>query len=468
MAKRIGFWLGLALFAALLVLPAPAGLSLTAWRVAAVLVLMAAWWMTEALPLTATALLPFLIFPLIGAGTAAEVAGDYYSPVLFLVLGGAFIALAIERCGLHRRIALAILNRAGASPKGLLFAFMAATALVSMFVSNTATTVIMIPMAVALVRAMSSDPQDESYRPLGAALVLGVAYAASLGGLGTLVGSPTNAIAAGLIERSTGFVLDYVTWLAFGLPLVAISVPVAWWLLGGTFGLAGRKLDRAAVLAAIGAPGALTTPERRLLPLLVATVAAWILLPFIGPALGLPKIDDGMIAVAAGLLLFLVPDGRGSTLLTWPETKGAPWDVILMFGGGLALAEGITGSGLALWIGQQLEAVATLPVWAVALLLTGIVILVTEFASNVATASGFIPVIAGVTVATGIDPALLALPAACAASWGFMLPAGTGPNALAFATGYPTMGHFLRAGFWLDVVGVPLIVAVCFTVAAIA
>jgi len=467
MAKRIGLWLGLALFAAMLLLPAPAGLSPVGWRVAAVAVLMATWWMTEALPLTATALLPFLVFPLAGAGTAAEVAGDYYSPVLFLVLGGAFIALAIERCGLHRRIALAILNRAGASTGGLLFAFMAATAFVSMFVSNTATTVIMIPMAVALIRAMSPDGPGEDARRLGAALVLGVAYAASLGGLGTLVGSPTNAIAAGLIEKTTGLEVNFVTWLAFGLPLVAVSVPIAWWLIARALRVAHATLDRAAVAATIGTPGPLTTPERRLLPLLAAVVAAWILLPFVGPALGLPKIDDGMIAVAGGLLLFALPDGRGSTLLTWPETRGAPWDVILMFGGGLALAEGITGSGLALWIGQQLESVATLPVWAVALLLTAIVILVTEFASNVATASGFLPVIAGLTVATGIDPALLALPAACAASWGFMLPAGTGPNALAFATGYPRMGEFLRAGFGLDLVGVPLIVAVCFAVAAL-
>lgn len=467
MAKRVGLWLGIALFLLMLVAPAPAGLSPAGWRVAAVAVLMASWWMTEALPLTATALLPFLIFPLIGAGTAAEVAGDYYSPVLFLVLGGAFIALAIERCGLHRRIALAILNRAGASAKGLLFAFMSATAFVSMFVSNTATTVIMIPMAVALLRAMPGEPEDEAHRALGAALVLGIAYAASLGGLGTLVGSPTNAIAAGLIEKTTGLKVNFVTWLAFGLPLVMLSVPAAWWLLCRTQGLTRQALDRDEVAAMIGSPGALSTSERRLLPLLGAVVAAWILLPFVGPPLSLPKIDDGMIAVAGGLLLFLIPDGRGSTLLTWPETKGAPWDVILMFGGGLALAEGITGSGLALWTGQQLEAVATLPVWAVALLLTAIVILVTEFASNVATASGFMPVIAGVTVATGIDPALLALPAACAASWGFMLPAGTGPNALAFATGYPRMADFLRAGFWLDIIGVPLIVAVCFAVAAL-
>lgn len=466
MAKRIGFWLGLVLFALLLVLPAPAGLSPAGWRVAAVSVLMATWWMTEALPLTATAMLPFLVFPLIGVGTAAEVAADYYSPVLFLVLGGAMIALAIERCGLHRRIALAILNMAGSSPGALLFAFMASTALVSMFVSNTATTVIMIPMAVALVRAMPGG-DSEAYRPLAAALMLGIAYAASLGGLGTLVGSPTNAIAAGLIEKTTGLEVNFVTWLAFGLPLVAVSVPVAWWLVGRSLGIARHPLDRAAVVKAIGTPGPLTGPEKRLIPLLATVVAAWIFLPFVGPPLGLPKIDDGMIAVAGGMLLFVLPDGRGSTLLTWPETKAAPWDVILMFGGGLALAEGITGSGLALWIGQQLETVATLPVWAVALLLTALVILVTEFASNVATASGFMPVIAGVTVATGIDPALLALPAACAASWGFMLPAGTGPNALAFATGYPTMKHFLRAGFGLDIVGVPLIVGACFLAAAL-
>lgn len=468
MAKRIGFWAGLALFTLLLVLPAPGGLTPAGWRVTAVLVLMATWWMTEALPLAATALVPFLVFPLLGTGTAAEVAADYYSPVIFLVLGGSLIALSIERVGLHRRIALAIVSRGGTSPRALLFAYMAATALVSMFVANTATAVIMLPIALALIHAvMTEDEAMGAQRPFAAALVLGVAYAASLGGLGTIVGSPTNAISAGLIEKTTGLTVDFVTWATFGVPLVALSVPLAWVILARALRVPTEPMDRERVLAGIGSPGPWSAGEKRLVPILAATVLAWVFLPFVREPLGLPVIDDGMIAVAAGLLLLVTGDGRGDRLLTWAETKRAPWDVLLLYGGGLALAEGITGTGVSTWMGEQLRAVGSLPVWAVALLLTGLVVLVTEFASNVATATGFMPVIAGLTLVLGIDPALLALPAACAASWGFMMPAGTGANALAFATGYPTVGHFIRAGFWLDLLGVPLIVGVCFAAAAL-
>ncbi len=468
MAQRFGFWIGLALFALTLLLPAPEGLSLAGWRVAGVSLLVGVWWMTEALPLPATAMLPFLIFPLVDAGTAASVASDYYSPVIFLVLGGSLIALAIERVGLHRRIALAIVQRGGTSPRALLFAYMAATALVSAFVSNTATAVVMLPIAVALVRAVV--PDDEAMglqRPFTAALMLGVAYAASIGGLGTLVGSPTNAIAAGLIEKTSGVEVDFVTWAAFGVPLVLISVPLAWWIIATTLKVPAAALDRASVLAGIGSPGAWSAGERRLLPILGATIFAWVALPFLRAPLGLPAIDDGMIAIAAGLLLLMLSDGKGGTLLSWDDTARAPWGVMLMYGGGLALAEAITGTGLAAWMGEQLRGVGALPVWAIALILTALVVVVTEFASNVATATGFMPVIAGLTLVLGVDPALLAFPAACAASWGFMMPAGSAPNALALATGYPTVGNFIKAGFWLDLAGVPLIVGVCFAAAAL-
>lgn len=468
MVERTGFWVGLAAFLAMLVLPAPAGLSPDGWRVAALMALMAIWWMTEALPLAATAMLPFLLMPLLGVGKADEVAANYYSPVIFLVLGGSLIALAIERAGLHRRIAHAIVARGGTSPRALVFAYMAATALVSMFVANTATAVIMLPMALALIHSLVPEGQDAGeHRPFAAALVLGVAYAASLGGLGTLVGSPTNAISAGLIEKTTGYRIDFLGWLAFGIPIVLTSVPLAWWLLMRTLKVPKPSLDAATVMAAIGSPGAWSVAEKRLVPIFVTTVLLWVSLPLLKTLPGLGRLDDGMVAVAAGLALLLTGDGKTGRLLHWSDTKRAPWDVLLLYGGGLALAEGITGTGLAAWMGTQLEAVGGLPVWIVALLLTAIVVLVTEFASNVATASGFMPVIAGLVVVTGIAPEYLAIPAAVAASWGFMMPAGTGANALAFATGYPRVPDFIRAGFWLDLLGVPLIVAICFAAAAL-
>ncbi|MDQ3245789.1 MAG: SLC13 family permease, partial [Pseudomonadota bacterium] len=229
MAARWGLWGGLAAFLIMLVAPAPGGMPVEAWRTTALVVLMATWWMTQALPLTATALLPFLAFPMLGIMSANDTAGAYYSPILFLVLGGAIIALAIERTGLHRRLALAIVSRGGASPAAMLLAFMTATAIISMIVSNTATTLIMMPIAVAVLAAARIDAgHTEGF---AGALAMGIAFAASIGGLGTLVGSPTNAIAAGIIERSTGLHISFLTWAIYGVPLVLVSIPLCWAIL---------------------------------------------------------------------------------------------------------------------------------------------------------------------------------------------------------------------------------------------
>jgi sodium-dependent dicarboxylate transporter 2/3/5 len=466
-AKRTGFWGGIALFFLLLALPAPDGLVPAAWHTAAITALMATWWMTEAMPITATAFLPFILAPLLGVMPAEDVAGEYYSGVLFLLLGGSFIALAIERTGLHRRVALAIISRGGTSPRALLLAVMAATALLSMLVSNTATALIMLPIALSVVKAARQNTGLVRPDPLAVALTLGVAYAASIGGLGTLVGSPTNVIAAGLIEKTTGFVLDFPTWALFGIPVVMLAIPACWALLVGISGIDGGRLDAAAVRAAIGAPGPLSSPEKRLIPIVAAAVAAWATLPLISDALPDGAIIDGTVAIVAGALLLAIPGGDGRPLLTWEEARAAPWDVIMMFGGGLALAALITSTGLAQWIGDQLSPLTTLPLWLLATVVVIVVVIVTEFASNVATASGFIPVIAGIVVANAIDPALLAVPAAMAASWGFMLPSGTGPNAFAYATGEVRVADMVRAGFLLDLLGVPIIVGGVFGVAAL-
>jgi sodium-dependent dicarboxylate transporter 2/3/5 len=466
-ANRIGFWGGTALFLLLLALPAPDGLTPAAWRTAAITALMATWWMTEAMPITATAFLPFVLAPLLGVMPAEDVAGEYYSGVLFLLLGGSLIALAIERTGLHRRVALAIVSRGGTSPRALLFAVMAATALLSMLVSNTATALIMLPIALSVVKAARQNAGLVRPDPLAVALTLGVAYAASIGGLGTLVGSPTNVIAAGLIEKTTGFVLDFPTWAMFGIPVVVVAIPACWALLVAISGIGAGRLDAAAVRAAIGVPGPLSSPEKRLVPLIAAAVVAWATLPLISDALPDGAIIDGTVAIVAGALLLAVPDGDGRPLLTWEEARAAPWDVIMMFGGGLALAALITSTGLAQWIGDQLSPLTTLPLWLLATVVVIVVVIVTEFASNVATASGFIPVIAGIVVANAIDPALLAVPAAMAASWGFMLPSGTGPNAFAYATGEVRVVDMVRAGFLLDLLGVPIIVGCVFGVAAL-
>ncbi len=461
-AQRFGLWGGFALFALMLFLPAPEGMPLLAWRTAALTLLMAVLWMTEALPLTATALLPFLVLPLMGVLKTGEVAASYYSPILFLVLGGAFVALAIERTGLHRRLALAILARSSGTPGSLLMAFMIATALISMIVSNTATALIMMPIAVAVLFA--NGTKDGDTHGIAGALPMGIAFAASIGGLGTLVGSPTNAIAAGLIEKSVGYRIDFLTWMAFGLPIVIIAIPLAWMILMRVQSVRSDGFDAAAARESIGDQGLWTSPEKRLIPLILLVVSGWVFLPLFTGSLPKGMIEDGSTAILGALLLFIIPDGTGRPLLNWKEADRAPWGVIMMFGGGLALAAGISASGLDDWLGEALKPLAGVHPVIIALALCAIVVVVTEFASNVATASGVMPVVGGLIAATGADPALLAVSAALAASWGFMLPAGTGPNAIGWATGHIALPKMLKSGLMLDLAGIPLIVGMVWLV----
>ncbi|MFL6846157.1 MAG: SLC13 family permease [Allosphingosinicella sp.] len=465
MAARLGLWGGLLAFVVMLLVPAPAGMTPAAWRTTAIIVLMAAWWMTEALPLTATALVPFLAFPLLGIMTATDAAAAYYSPILFLVLGGAIVALAIERTGLHRRLALAIVSRGSGGPAQLLLAFMAATATLSTIVSNTATTLIMMPIGLAILRAARIEPGET--RGFAGALAMGIAFAATIGGFGTLVGSPTNAIAVGIVEKATGYRIGFLTWAIYGIPLVLVSVPLCWLILMKVQKVAATDFDPAAARAGIGEARPWSTAEKRLVPLVALTVAAWVALPFVTPYLPKDSLTDGTVAVIAALLLFVIPDGSGRAIINWEEANRAPWGVIMMFGGGLALAAGIGESGLADWMGVALQPLRAVPPLAVAAVLVGIVIVVTEFASNVATASGAIPVVAGIIAATGIDPILLALPAAFASSWGFMLPSGTGPNAIAWSTGHIALPRMLKAGFLLDLAGVPLMVGIVWGIGAL-
>lgn len=462
---RIGFWLGIAGFLLTMFLPAPAGMPPQAWHMAGLVWWMSVWWMTEALPLYATAFLPFIVLPLIGVADANKTAASYYSPVIFLFLGGAFLALTIERVGLHRRLALAILSRAGDTPWRLLLAVMSATALLSTINSNTSTALIMMPMALAMLAAGRIEDGDTA--GIAGALPMGISFAASIGGLGTIVGSPTNAISAALIEKTLGVDIGFAEWTLYGLPTVILAVPLAAWIIARVHRLNEDRFDPAAARAAIAGETAWTAPERRLVPIVVLALAAWVAQPLIEEVLPRGAVTDGTIAAVFGLALFVLPDGTGRPLLVWKEANRAPWDVVLMYGGGLSLAMGMTESGLAGWMGQQMLPLAAVPLPLVALALVGFVVVVTEFASNVATASAVMPVVAALVAALGADPILLALPAAFAASWGFMLPAGSAPNAIAWATGHISLRNVVRAGFWLDLAGGVLIIGVIWGIAGL-
>ena len=465
-AARIGFWIGLAGLAATQVIAPPLGMEQPAWTAAGLVWIMAAWWMTEAIPLYATAFLPFLVLPLTGIADANKTAAAYYSPIMFLFIGGAFLALAIERTGLHRRLAMAIMGLAGGKPWQLLLAVMMATAILSTFISTPSTALIMMPMALAMLAAGGIEQKETS--GMAGALPMGIAFAASIGGLGTLIGTPTNAIAAGLMEKTLGEKITFAEWSLYGMPIVLLGVPLAALIIAKVQQLGKDGFDPAAARCAIGQSGAWSVQEKRLLPVIVLAFLGWVAQPWLEPMLPKGALTDGTIAAIAGLVLFALPDGTGRPMLVWPEANRAPWDVVLMFGGGLAMAMGMTESGLTVWLGKMLLPLGSVPLPVVALVLVGFIILVTEFASNIAAASGIMPVVAALVGAMEADPILLALPAAFAATWGFMLPAGTGPNALAWATGHIAMGRMICAGLLLDIAGAGLIVGVVWGVHAIA
>jgi solute carrier family 13 (sodium-dependent dicarboxylate transporter), member 2/3/5 len=295
-----------------------------------------------------------------------------------------------------------------------------------------------------------------------AALVLGIAFAATIGGLGTLVGSPTNAIAAGLIESSLNLSISFLDWMAYGVPIVLVSLPILLLILLRTQKVQADSFDSVAAQASIRAEqkDRWNSAERRLVPILLLVIIGWVAQPWIEGWLPKDTITDGSIAMAGALLLFLIPSGdqNGGPLLSWAEANRAPWGIIMMFGGGLALAAAMGASGLAAWLGTALAPIGALPLIVTALIITALVIAFTEFASNVATASGIMPVVAALAAGMGIDPMLLVMPAALAASWGFILPAGTGPNAIAWATGHVRTGDMMRAGAWLDLAGLPIMV----------
>lgn len=457
-------------FALTIFLAPPVGMSAGAWLVAGLVVWMAIWWMTEAIPLTATALLPFIVLPLGGVMSAGDTASAYYAPILFLLLGGAFIALAIERTGLHRRLSLAILKTigTGGGQSRLLLAFMLAAALLSMLISNTSTALIMMPMALAVLAGGGLAPDETE--GLSGALPMGIAFAASIGGMGTIVGSPTNGIAVALLDDMIGLQISFAEWTLYGVPIVILGVPLAAFLISKVQHVAQHPFDLEAARQSIEDNSPWSSAEKRLVPIIAITFALWMTRLYVEPFMPSGSWTDGTIAVLAGLALFLLPDGTGRQLLNWEEANRAPWGVIMMFGGGLAVAAGMQASGLAEWLGNALLPLEVVPLIVIALAIVAMVVLVTEFASNVATASAIIPVIASLAAALGLgeQAILLAMPAALAASWGFILPAGTGPNAIAWSTGRLKIQRLVRAGLLLDLVGIFLIVGMVWIIAALA
>jgi sodium-dependent dicarboxylate transporter 2/3/5 len=485
--SRLGLVGGVALAALLLLLPPPAELSPAAWRTAAVGVLMAVWWMTEAAPLAVTALVPIVLFPVLGVATVDAATSPYANPLIFLFLGGFLIALGIERWGLHRRLALAIVAAFGTRPRRIVAGFMAATAFLSMWISNTATAMLMLPIALSVIEMIgtgqdrgrgggrddareTAEDEAEAARPRGGgfavALMLAIAYAASIGGMATLIGSPPNALMAGFLRETLGTEVSFVGWMAVGLPIAAVGLAASYLLLVRVvFRLADTEVPGGAAFLRreLRALGPMRREERAVAAVFALTAALWIGRPLVERAL--PGVTDTGIALFGALLLFVIPSRwrQGEFLLGWAEAKRLPWGVLLLFGGGLSLAAAVEANGLAAWIGGRLQGLGGLPAVWVVLAVVGTVILLTELTSNTATAATFLPVVAAVAIGLGVAPLLLVLPTTLAASCAFMLPVATPPNAIVYGSGWVTLPQMARAGIWLNALFLALLTLAAFT-----
>jgi len=450
---RLSLIIGPALLAATLILPPPGEMPREAWVAAGLALLMATWWVTEALPLAATALLPLALAPLLGLAPIEDVAPSYANPLILLFLGGFLVARAIESVGLHARIAHGLLARAGTSPPRVLAALMVSTGFLSLWISNTASTMVVAPIAAAV--AAPANPR------LAATLMLGVAYAATIGGMGSLIGTPPNAIFAAFVADTQGISIGFAEWAMVGMPVSLVLMVAAWAVLARlTPGLGGATHLPLPPYEARPLRGA----EARVAIVAALTALGWITRPWLAPLLpGLPLTDSG-IALTGALALFILPGGsKGARLLDWEEAARIRWDVLILFGGGLALARLIDTSGLAAQIGAASAGLAGLPLPLLLLAFAGLIVYLGELASNTATAALFMPIAGAAAVTLGIDPVIFMLPVALAASIGFMLPVATPPNAIVFAHPEVTRARMLRAGAVLNLLGLLVAVGIAAT-----
>ncbi|RPF23035.1 SLC13 family permease [Myceligenerans xiligouense] len=468
-----------AVLGALVYLILPGDLNSSARFVAAVAALMAVWWMTEAIPLAATALVPMVAFPFLEdfasdeggtVGMAAAVA-PYANPIIWLFMGGFVIGLGMQRWNLHRRFALNIVSRVGTNPVALVGGFMLATALVSMWVSNTATAVMMFPVGLAVLALVNAREPDKN---LTTALLLGIAYAASIGSVSTLIGTPPNTLLRGFVQEEYGISIGFAEWMLVGLPLAAVFLVVAWLVLTRVaFRPSSRDIgeERQLLRDEVAGLGRMSRGEWTVTAVFAAAATAWVVFGALGQSASfvaanpwIDTYDDAMVAVAAALALFLIPATRdGQRTLDWSATKELPWGILLLFGGGLALSAQFGQTGLSEWIGQRVAGMAGIPVWVIVLAVIVLVIFLTELTSNTATTATFLPVMAGVAGGLSIEPLMLLVPTALAATMAFMLPVATPPNAIVFGSGQITIGQMVKGGALLNVAGVVLIMATIYT-----
>ncbi|MFT4687782.1 MAG: sodium-dependent dicarboxylate transporter 2/3/5 [Bdellovibrionota bacterium] len=467
--KKIGRILGPLAFTLVLVLFRPEGLPFAGTAVLATTAWMAIWWTTEAISISVTAMLPIILFPLTGVLDASEATKPYGHYLVFLFLGGFIIAMAVERWNLHRRIALGIINLIGSNLKMIILGAMVATAFLSMWISNTATSVMMLPIAMAIAKQLEDDPTTEvnENSTFGKAMMLAVAYSASIGGMASLVGTPVNFVLAGQAKEVFGVEIGFMDWMRVGLPISAVLLVICWWYLtrvAFTFEKDAFTGGRAEIRRLQKELGPMSREEVKVLIVFVITAAAWVFRKTLLAPL-IPGISDTVIAMIGATALFLVPGKeKGSALLNWQEAVKLPWGVVLLLGGGFALAAGFEAGGLAEYVGNHLSVPDGVNLLLVTIVVVAAVNFLTEITSNVATTSMLLPVLAVAAAPLGVTGASLMVPATLAATCAFMLPVATPPNAVVFGSGYLTIPDMARAGFRMNVISIFIISLVCYFV----
>lgn len=462
--QKIGLFAGPLLALVVYLTFRPENVSHAATATAAVATLMAIWWATEAIPVGATALLPIVLFPISGIASISDTTPSYAHPTIYLFLGGFVIALAIERAGLHRRVAFLVFHIVGMNGRSLVWGFMLSAALLSMWISNTSTTLMLLPIVMSVVVVIRDTVPSLSKREQGnfeTAILLGLAYGATLGGMTTLVGTPPNAFMVGFMQENYDIEIDFARWMLVGIPLAVTMLPISWILLTRViFPISFRSPENAReqVRSLTSALGPVSTAEWRVGILFFALVVGWLLRKPIGSLIGIQGLSDAGIAMTAALAAFIIPNGKGTgALMSWEDTGKLPWGVLILFGGGLALAGGMSSSGLTVWLGQQLAPLGMVNLAILIVVATALVIFLTELTSNLATTATFLPVMAAIAVETGNDPLLFVVPVTLAASCAFMLPVATPPNAIVFSSGYLSIPRMMRAGIVLNLVGVAVL-----------
>ena len=469
--QRIGLFLGPLIAVGMTFMDIPEGMSAVAFKVAIMGILMAIWWATEAVPIAVTAMLPLVLFPLFGVSSIQDAATPFANKVIYLFLGGFIVAFAMQRWNLHKRIALTILQYVGGDGKSLVAGFMFVSAALSMWVMNTSTTMMLLPIAISVITVINSTNKhisDRESEDFQYSILLGIAYASTIGGMSTLVGTAPNAMMAAFLFETYEIQVNFSEWMLIGVPLSFVMVPLAWlsltkWVFHVNFKTNHSGQESLRIMK--NDLGVISKPEIRVGIVFLLMALAWILRPLLIKISFLSDLDDSSIAMAGAILLFIIPSGdkEDPLLLRWEHLSSLPWSILILFGGGLSLATAVSNSGLAEWIGSNLSSVGSLPLPLLVMSIAMTIIFLTELTSNIATTATFLPVIGAIAIEMGINPIILAAPVTLAASCAFMLPVATPPNAIVFGSGLLRIPRMIRAGIALNIIGIIIVTTLSIT-----